>query len=262
MNEWLIISIVFLILVAAYRLGDYFGKKNIGTDKEAPMSRVSSIQAGLMGLLGVMLAFSFSLSSQRYEKRRELVIDESLKIGAAYFRAGLLPDTLKRNLRGLLEEFLDSRIQFYQPENTGEQMLEIQKKSENLEVLLWANTAKLGKSTPNLNTNVNILALNEMIDKTNTISSEFQTRVPISIFMLLVFISICTLLIIGYSNGITMKKNIGFAIILNLVLCSILLLIIDMDRPTNGFFRADTYGLSRLKREIQQYSVKAKEVNE
>lgn len=254
LNEWIIAFLIFCILVVAYRLGVYLGKRNAALKQEGHLGRVSNIQAGLMGLLGVMLAFSFSLSSQRYEKRRQLVIQESMNIGTAYFRAGLLPDPLKRDVRNLLEKYLDERINYYQPENSYENKSEFQKKSESLHVQIWAKTAEIGKKAPTLNTNITILALNDMIDISGNISSEFQSHVPQFILLLLVFISVCTILIMGYTDGLSSEKNIVFAIILNLVLCSILLLIIDMDRPTSGYLKSDTYGLTELKKEIQDYS--------
>jgi len=253
-NEWLIISIIFILLIITYRTGFILGTRNVTIKAEGHINRVTNMQAGLMGLLGVMLAFSFSLSSQRFEKRRQLVIEESLKIGTAYFRAGLLPDTTRKDLRELLKNYLHERINFYKPGNSYDAMKASEKKSEHLQVLIWYKTASLGRTNPTLNTNVTILALNEMIDIGGNISSEFQNRVPLYILMLLVFISICTILTMGYSDGLTSDKNLSFAVILNLVLCGILLLIIDMDAPTSGFLKTDIYGLTSLKHEIDLYS--------
>jgi hypothetical protein len=253
-NEWVLIAIIFSILVLAYRAGYYMGDRNIALKTERHESRVSSIQAGLMGLLGVMLAFSFSLSSQRFEKRRQLVIEESLKIGTVYYRAGLLPDTTRTGLRYLLSKYLDERIRFYATGNSYEDMFGSEKRSEHLQVMIWFKTAALARTHPTLNTNVTILALNEMIDIGGNVTSEFQNRVPIFILLLLAFMAICTILTVGYSDGLTSDRNIGFAIVLNLVLCATLLLIIDMDRPTSGFLTTDTYGLTSLRKEIDIYS--------
>jgi hypothetical protein len=253
-NEWLIISVVFVILFIAYEAGVYLGEKNAKIKPEGHSGRVSNIQAGLMGLLGVMLAFSFSLSSQRFEERRKLVIQESLNIGTAYFRAGLLNDTLRNEVRALMRTYLDKRIEFYKSGNTEEEMRRIQMEAEDLQVQIWFKTATIGRTAPNLNTNINIFSLNSMIDISGSIASNFLNHVPKFVLLLLVFITTCTLFIMGYSDGIAMQKNIYFSIVLNLVICFILLLMIDMDRPTTGFLKADIDSLTSLRDEIQRYT--------
>jgi hypothetical protein len=253
-NEWFIISLVFLLLLATYHGGFFLGKKEIKVKEEGHSSRISNIQAGLMGLLGVMLAFSFSLSSQRFEERRKLVIQESMSIGTAYFRAGLLPDSLKNELRPLLKEYINQRINYYKSGNTLEKMREVQSKSKHIQVQIWAKTAILGKQSPNLNTNITILALNPMIDISENISSSFQSHVPTFILIVLILIATCTVLIIGYSHGLSADKNLTFMMILNIILCSILLLIMDLDSPNTGILQTDIYSLLQLKQEILKYN--------
>lgn len=252
-HEWLIILVVFLVLMVAYYIGFFSGKSNAPHIQQGHPNRISSIQAGLIGLLGVMLAFSLSISSQRFEQRRQLVIQESLCIGTSYFRAGLLPDTLKTDVRKLLYSYLNERINFYAPGNSREAMQEIQTRSEQLQVMIWFKTAMMGKSVPNLNTNLNILSLNSMIDISGNISSNFQSQVPQSIGILLTFISVCTVGIIGYSHGLGQDKNLISALILNSVLCATLFLILDLDTPTSGLLRSDTYSLVQLRNEIRLY---------
>lgn len=252
-NQWYFITIVFIMLLVTYHIGFLFGNRK--PVKETGHSvRVSNIQAGIMSLLGVMLAFSFSLSSERYEQRRRLIIEESMNIGTAYFRAGLLPDSLRHDLRGLLKSYLDERINFYKTGNTQEEMEQIQSRAQEIQVQIWAKTAVIGKNAPNLNTNINILSLNTMIDISGNISSIFQSHVPKMIILLLTFITTCTVLIIGYSHGLSSDKNFPFMIILNIILCSILLLILDLDTPTSGFLRADIYSLRELKKSIIKYN--------
>lgn len=253
LTEWMLIAIVFLFLLAFYKVGFFFGAKNHVLHEKGILSTVASIQTGLMGLLGVMLAFSFSMSSQRFEQRRQLVIQESMNIGTSYFRAGLLPDSSRDKIRTLLRGYLDYRINYYSRGNSSEEMQKIQTESENLQVAIWAETASLGRNAPSLNTNLNILALNATIDISGNISSSFQSRVPRFIMILLSFIAFCTVLTIGFSDGLSLDRNFPFVIILNVVLCTILLLIVDLDTPTTGFLQSDTYSLVQLKEEIQRY---------
>jgi hypothetical protein len=237
-----------------YLAGFIFGKSNYKEKEEKQLRLITNIQTGLLTLLGVMLAFSFSLASARFEKRRELIIQESMNIGTSYFRAGLLPDTLKKNLRDLLKDYLNVRINFYKAGNSEADMTNIQRTARHIQVNIWYRMAMTGKDHPNLNTNSTILALNSMIEISGNISSSFQNHVPRFIIILLIFVSACTIFTLGYCHGFSLKKNIFFTFILNTVICSILLLIIDMDRPTTGFLKADVHSLTELKNEIIRYS--------
>lgn len=252
-SQWPLILLFFSLFILTNLFGYYLGKVNTLKKGEQHFSRVSSIQAGLMGILGVMLAFSFSISSERFEHRRKLVNEESVKIQSAFYRAGLLPDTTRNEMRDLLKKYLEERINFYKPGNTNKDMQKSQVRAKQLQERIWSKTATISKASPNLNTNINILALTEMIEISGIISASFQTHLPEFIIVLLVFISLCTNLIMGYNDGFTTERNILFTVILNLVLCSILFLIMDLDRPTTGFLRADIYGLKELKMEIEKF---------
>jgi hypothetical protein len=254
LNEWLIILIVLTELMLAYQAGLSFGKIYNKSNDEKHLKLTLSIQTGMLALLSVMLAFSFSLASTRFEKRRELVIQESMNIGTSYFRAGLLPDTLKKDLRGLLKNYLQVRINFYREGNSEIEMKNIQHITRAIQVQIWHKIVVLGKNTPNLNTNATVLALSPMIEVSGSISSSFQNHVPRFIIILLIFVASCTIFTMGYCHGYAMEKNILFVFILNILICSILLLIIDMDRPTTGFLRSDVNSLEELKKEIEKYS--------
>lgn len=240
--------------MAAYALGLIFGKKHSSVHREKRLELISNIQLGLMGLLGVMLAFSFSISSGRFEERRQLIIQEAMSIGTTYFRAGLLSDTLKHNLRELLERYVDTRIHFYTAGNSSDDMSAFQNKSEYLQVTLWERTAVIGKKNPTFNTTIVILALNTMIDVSGNISSSFQNHVPKFILLLLIFVAVCTVGTVGYCHGLSSDKSIAFIIILNLSICAILLLIKDMDTPTSGLLKIDISSLLELKKEIVKYT--------
>ncbi|WP_028978676.1 hypothetical protein [Sporocytophaga myxococcoides] len=254
LKELLLILAVLALLLVSYYYGFWLGGKMIGKKGDKHLSLISNIHVGLTGILGVMLAFSFSLSSTRFEYRRQLIIKESMSIGTAFFRAGLLPDTIKNDVRNLLLEYIDARLKFYKDGNTDEDRIKINSESRRLQVKIWSITAIIGKSAPSLNTNVTILALNEMIDVSGNISSSFQNHLPRIIIILLVIVSMCTIFAQGYCHGFSSDKNIRFALLICIVICSILFLIKDMDAPTSGFLRADIYGLLEIKQEINKYS--------
>jgi len=52
-----------------------------------------------LALLGLLLAFTFSGASSRFDARRHLIIEETNAIGTAYLRLGMLPAAAQPALR-------------------------------------------------------------------------------------------------------------------------------------------------------------------
>src|SRR5678816_4889579 len=60
--------------------------------------------AAVLGLLALLLGFTFSLSLNRYESRRELVVQEANALGTAWLRAQLLDPSNRTNVSGVLRD--------------------------------------------------------------------------------------------------------------------------------------------------------------
>src|SRR6185369_12534948 len=75
---------------------------------------IGVIQGAVLGLLGLLLAFTFSMAAERYNARRALVLNEANSVGTTYLRASLLPDAHQAPVRDLLQRYVDVRLK-YQP---------------------------------------------------------------------------------------------------------------------------------------------------
>ena len=73
----------------------------------------TSLLPKVFGLLGLLIAFTFSGAATRFDDRRHLVRQEANIIGTAWLRLDLLPDTPRENLRNLFRRYLDSRLETY-----------------------------------------------------------------------------------------------------------------------------------------------------
>jgi hypothetical protein len=82
-----------------------------------PKSGVLAVQSALLALFGFILAFTFSMSGNRYEYVRNVYIDESNAIGTAVLRSNLYSDSVSKIFRSHFKEYLDARITMY--ENPG-----------------------------------------------------------------------------------------------------------------------------------------------
>src|SRR5690348_13891574 len=101
---------MLVVFELTFRLGRSWGAKR---DAFA-QGQLAAIEASMLGLLALLLGFTFSLSASRFEMRKQIVLDESSALRTAYLRTSLLVAPEERTrLRDLLRRYVDARVEFY-----------------------------------------------------------------------------------------------------------------------------------------------------
>ena len=57
------------------------------------------LEGGVFGLMGLLIALTFSVSASRLETRRQMIVDEANAIGTAWLRIALLPEARQGAMR-------------------------------------------------------------------------------------------------------------------------------------------------------------------
>ena len=86
----ILMGTIVLCLEVAFRLGL---RMRVRTD-EANRAHVNALQAALLGLLALLLGFTFAMAVSRFDTRKSLVLAEANAIGTVGLRASLLPPGL------------------------------------------------------------------------------------------------------------------------------------------------------------------------
>ena len=61
-------------------------------------------------MLGLLIAFTFSGASSRFDTRRQLIVEEADAIGTAYLRVDLFPAEASAGAAGHFRRYLDARL--------------------------------------------------------------------------------------------------------------------------------------------------------
>ena len=140
-------------------------------------------QAAVFGLLGLLLAFTFSGALQRFDDRRHLVVEEANAIGTAWYRIDLLSPTRQAEMRDLFRQYMDTRIQTYANVTDAGATNASLAKGEQLQRQIWGvaiagadETGKVASYT------VLLPALNEMFDITTTRVAVTQMHPPAVVY--------------------------------------------------------------------------------
>lgn len=98
-------------------------------------------------LLALIIGFSVSMASSRYEQRKGLEEAEADAIGTELLRADLLPSDHATNVRRLLGAYLDQRILFFLNRDEARQT-EIDQSTGQLQTDLWASVRGSASTQP------------------------------------------------------------------------------------------------------------------
>jgi hypothetical protein len=110
-SPYLVFLIAFLVLWISARIGVAFRKREV--PDEDTRHDLDLAVAATLTLLGLIIGFSFSMATSRYDQRKNLEEEEANAIGTEYLRADLLPAADATQVRALLVEYLNQRILFY-----------------------------------------------------------------------------------------------------------------------------------------------------
>jgi hypothetical protein len=178
---------LFVSMVATIEIGYRIGNKRKEVTSEALKTHLNSIQTSIIGILALLLGFTFSLSLQRYDSRSEAVVEEANAIGTTYLRTQLLPETLRNDAQASLRQYVDLRIEESKVSLSDYPVRKaLLDKTTDAQTKLWDFAKRASEIDPNpVKTGLFIQALNEAIDNFSKRNTTINRHVPELILLLL-----------------------------------------------------------------------------
>ena len=105
---------LFVGMLVLSEMGRRAGQRRLARDTEGFAKGTGAAEAAVFGLLGLLIAFTFSGAAGRFEDRRHLITDEANAIGTAYLRIDLLPTDAQPAMRALFRRYAEVRATAYQ----------------------------------------------------------------------------------------------------------------------------------------------------
>ncbi|WP_437985530.1 hypothetical protein [Sorangium sp. So ce117] len=243
---WLLLGIVIVLLVLAveggYRLGGYRLRRSEG---EAG-AHVLALVTTTMGLLALVLAFTFGFAATRFEARKHMVVDEANAIETTYLRAGLLPGDRGAKVRALLRDYVASRLEGVRLGNVEQAV----RRSEELHRELWKEAETAGRDHPSSPVvALFIESLNRTIElHTTRVNVAIRSGIPGVLWAALFAVAILNLMAVGYHAGLVKTRRSPTVATLVMSLSVVMLLTADLDRPQEGALQVSQQALNDLRR--------------
>jgi hypothetical protein len=254
---WIIWPTLSAVLLIAVAIGFFVGRLIERRRGQGETSDgVGFLLSAALGLLGLLIAFTFSMASERFDARRQAVLQESNAVGTTYLRFQLLDEPFRNTLSQELLSYLDARRSFFAAGADPSAVDRADSLTGEVENRIWTGLTDWVRSHSENTSNVALLqATNDMFDLAASDRAMREARVPLTIVRAITLYSLIAALLLGQS--LAAKKDnhpIAAATIFVLVALSISL-ILDLDRPATGTITVSTTTFDRAVDSIRAMEV-------
>lgn len=232
---------LFILIIFFNEFGFRIGRLVQNRTNDEIKSLTGSLQASILGLLALLLGFTFSMSMQRYNDRSMALIDEANAIGTSLLRTQLLNEKHRNEVDLILKEYVDLRISVGAIDLTRvEERARYNKQTALLQSKLWNLTVSITDEDPRpVTTGAFIVSLNDTFDAQSKRNALLQMHVPEVVMLLLFIVFIASVGIIGYSSGLNNRRVVMPTILIAFLISMIVFIIIDLDRPKRGLIQVN-----------------------
>jgi hypothetical protein len=246
MNEAALFCALLLLLLGAAELGYRLARGERREGEEAS-AHASAMHGAVLGLLALLLGFTFSLSIDRLEARKALLRDEANVIGTTYLRTQLLPEPMRSRLPPLLRRYMDTRLELCAHGFESDQLPEIHARSSALHAQMWSEAVSAGRVADTEMTSLFVDALNQTIDMHGMRVASIRSRIPALLFGMLFAVSVAALGLCGYVAGPDYRRALALNGMTAVLIALVTTLVFDLQRPSRGLVRADPVALIELR---------------
>jgi uncharacterized protein YneF (UPF0154 family) len=234
---WLIALMLLVGIFLFYSIGRQLGEYQRRHNPEAKSDGIGPLEGALLGLLALLLSFTFGMSASRYDVRRSLAVKEANALGTAILRADVYPDSIRRVFRKDLQQYLEVRIAYYEARHNPVKIKKTLEEGAVISTRIWNTaTAYARQSATTMPHSMMIPALNEVIDIVTSREAARMSSVPALIIFLLMILCLMGSCIIGYSRK--EKKNDWIVLTIYSIMTVITIFtILDLDRPRRGLIK-------------------------
>ena len=235
-----LVAVLMVVMTVTAEIGFRLGRRWHPRTDDARRGHLASVMGSLLGLLALLLSFTFAMSANRYDTRRQMVMSEANVLGALYLQSRVLPDAPRKAFKQILRQYVALRAQaallrhdasaketaqaIAEAEGLQDQMLNVIKTSAELE-------------PPAKSTDAMLKGLIEAVSVYRSRVFALESRVPDSIIWLILAGSATAMGAVGLFGGLGNHRGVPARVILSILLCGTIYVVLDLDRPHEGLIK-------------------------
>jgi FtsH-binding integral membrane protein len=242
--------IVFVMTLALMALSTWVGdalRKRVGIAKDDPRNEAAGLMASaILTLLFLLIGFTFSMATNRYDLRKTCEQADAIAIGTMYSRADLLAPADAGKVQALLKKYLDHLMLLYTA-GSPDRAREIRADVVRLQAELWATLRPALEKVPPPLLGALVQGLNDVVSAQRSSQAAWQNRIPVGAWALIITISMGCCWLIGFRARRT--DWLAFMVVPVAVAIS-LFLIAEIDSPRGGVIRVVPNNLTSVAQSL------------
>ena len=246
LSSWALGLILFAVVLGTTGLGVLLGRSQRHRS-DSLREPLAVLQAALLGVVGLILAFGLALAVGRYEARRAAVVEEANAIGTTYLRAQTLAEPIRTGSLQRLVRYTDTSIRLSRSVPGSPVARQAAADGQQLQRELWGLAGQALEAAPTASApRLYVESLNQMIDLQTVRVAGLNNRVPGPVLVLEVAGAAVALGLLAFYLAILGRGVL--TVLLAAALVTLLLLVtFDLDRPTRGLIRIPATALTDLR---------------
>ena len=244
--EWFL---TLAALAIAAEVGYWLGRRAKAQSPaaaEATQEHTQGVETAVFAVLGLLLAFTYSMAISRFDDRKAALTHEVSALEIAYERTQVLPTELQTSEAALLRQYVDVRLASARPNWYLDAALKA--KTHALQEQMWSPVAAAAKQDAQSNTlQIFLESLNDVSAAQSERDAARLNHLPGSAVYILFAVSMLALGILGYRTGLGRGRSVLGTVLLVLLIATILVVILDIDQPYQGLITISQQSLIDLR---------------
>ncbi|MBA4011460.1 MAG: hypothetical protein C0481_06295 [Phenylobacterium sp.] len=253
---WLLLTAV---LVLAAELGYRLHSRSLSRERGKDESETGEAGSGsgyvlsaALGLMGLLIAFVFSMANDRYVERRQLVLAEANAISTAVLRYQLMPEPHRSELLRTMAQYVKVRLAFYDLGADMERVDEAEARAEAMQAKIWREVNAAVRTPQGAPYAMGVMMpTNDMFNLETSRRAALEERVPPRALHVLVIFAVVTAAIMGHGLAHGRRRHLVSTCGLFVLVALAISLIIDLDNPRVGSVRVPQTPMENVARDVE-----------
>jgi len=253
--ETSLLTLLAIALVGFFiclELGFRLGQRRLDKTDDPEKSHTSALQGATLGLLALLLGFTFAMAVSRFDNRKSVILDQANAIGTAELRSRLLPAAQAEPAAKLFREYVDTWLSYRAAGTDLAQIKSSEARASEIENMLWNLAREATTADPHsIVAGLFVSAMNDVIDMHEKRHRSLEDRVPEVVFYLLFLVSAFAFGQIAYSSGLSGQRHPVANVLFACCIALVLVIIMDIDRPRRGLIQVSQDSMLRLQESLK-----------
>jgi hypothetical protein len=247
-SPWLSYGLCTAIVLVAAEFGRLIGNFSRRRHPEPIAPHLLTLEGAALGLVALMIGFTFSMALSRFDARLSAVVNEANAISTTALRARMLPEPQASDVKTLLQQYTQLRLDQGTAPQDSDELEQAVQRSNDLQAKLWQIAMAVSAGDPHsVPAGLLVQTLNQMIDLQETRLAARGNRVPGVVFALLYGIAGVAIGFSGFVSSLGGSRGRIPVAVMAVLIGSVIGMIADIDRAQSGFITVSQQAMHDVK---------------